>query len=73
MNGERERLIAGDLIEPVKRMYAESLRLSERWAQEFRRFWGLPDDFDFDVDTPEVDLAHALAAQARLTGSGDRA
>ena len=47
----------GDMIEPVQRMYAESMRLSERWAREFREFWDLPEDFEFDVPTPEVDLA----------------
>ena len=62
---ERERVLAGEFIEPVRRMYAESLRLSERWAAEFRAFWDLPDDFDYaDVPTPEVDIAHALIAQA---------
>jgi N-methylhydantoinase B/acetone carboxylase alpha subunit len=61
---ERERILRGDMIEPVRRMYAESLRLSERWAREFREFWELPDDFDFDVATPEVDLANQLRAQA---------
>jgi hypothetical protein len=45
-------------------MYAESLRLSERWATEFRAFWDLPDDFDYDIETPEVDIAKALIAQA---------
>jgi N-methylhydantoinase B/acetone carboxylase alpha subunit len=64
MRGERQRLLDGDMIEPVKRMYAESLRLSERWAKEFREFWELPADFDFDVSTPEVDLARQLAAAA---------
>jgi hypothetical protein len=33
-------------------MYAESMRLSERWAAEFREFWDLPADFDFPVATP---------------------
>src|SRR5207249_4255732 len=64
MAGERQRLLDGDLIEPVKRMYAESLRLSQRWAGEFRTFWDLPDDFDFDVETPEVEMARTLIAQA---------
>jgi hypothetical protein len=64
MEGERRRLLEGDLIEPIKRMYAESLRLSERWAAEFRGFWDLPDDFDFDVATPEIDLTRQLEAQA---------
>jgi hypothetical protein len=40
------------------------MRLSERWAREFREFWDLPEDFDFPVATPEVDLAKALAAEA---------
>src|SRR5438874_1625792 len=64
MQAERQRVLDGDMIDPVKRMYAESLRLSERWAREFREFWDLPDDFDYDIDTPEVDLAKQLMAQA---------
>jgi N-methylhydantoinase B len=63
MNRERERVLARDMIEPVQRMYAESMRLSERWATEFRSFWDLPDDFEFDIPTPEVDLAKTLTAQ----------
>jgi acetone carboxylase, alpha subunit len=59
MAGERARILEGDLIEPVQRMYAESMRLSDRFAAEFRAFWDLPDDFDFGVATPEVDLAKA--------------
>jgi N-methylhydantoinase B len=61
MSAERERILAGDMIEPVKRMYAESLRLSDRWAREFRSFWDLPDDFDFPIETPEVEVAKQLA------------
>src|SRR5205807_10354097 len=57
---ERERVQAGDFIEPVKRMYAESMRLSDRWAQEFREFWDLPDDFDYDIATPQVDMSLAM-------------
>jgi N-methylhydantoinase B/acetone carboxylase alpha subunit len=64
MAAERQRVLDGDMIEPVKRMYAESLRLSDRWAAEFREFWDLPADFDYDVATPEVDLARQLQAQA---------
>jgi N-methylhydantoinase B/acetone carboxylase alpha subunit len=63
MKRERERVLARDMIEPVQRMYAESMRLSERWATEFRSFWDLPDDFEFDIPTPEVDLAKTLTAQ----------
>jgi hypothetical protein len=60
MKQERERVVNGDFIEPVKRMYAESIRLSERWAREFREFWDLPGDFDYDVATPQVDMSRAM-------------
>ncbi len=38
----------------MKAMYAESMRLSPRWAAEYRGFWDLPEDFEFDVATPTV-------------------
>jgi N-methylhydantoinase B len=60
MKTERERILARDMIEPVQRMYAESMRLSESWARGFRDFWDLPEGFEFEVPTPEVDLAKAL-------------
>ena len=60
MAGERERVLAGDFIEPVRRMYAESIRLSDRWAREFRDFWDLPDDFDYDIPTPQVEMSRAM-------------
>jgi hypothetical protein len=69
MASERRRVLDGDFIDPVKRMYAESLRLSDRWAREFREFWDLPEDFDYDIDTPEVDLAKQLLAQSAETGA----
>ena len=43
----RERVLAKDLIYPVRDMYRESMALSPRWAGEFRSFWQLPDDFSF--------------------------
>ena len=57
----------GEMIEPVKRMYAESIRLSERWATEFREFWDLPEDFDFDVPTPTVELSRTLLSEQGST------
>jgi acetone carboxylase, alpha subunit len=56
---ERERLLAGDLIEPVKVGYEESMKLSPCWAAEFRGFWDLPEGFSFGVATPTLpaDLA----------------
>jgi N-methylhydantoinase B len=63
MKAERQRILSLDMIEPAQRMYAESMRLSERWAREFKQFWKLPDDFVFDVPTPTVDLTETLLAQ----------
>jgi N-methylhydantoinase B/acetone carboxylase alpha subunit len=56
---ERERVLAGDLIEPVAVGYEESIKLSPRWGAEFRGFWDLPEDFSFGVATPTLpaDLA----------------
>jgi acetone carboxylase, alpha subunit len=62
---QRERILAQDLIEPVKVMYSESMRLEPGWAAEYRGFWDLPEDFDFDVLTPTVPVSRA--APGRLT------
>ena len=51
---ERERILAQEFVETVKVMYAESMRLSPRWAAEYRGFWDLPEDFEYDVVTPTV-------------------
>ena len=56
---QRQRILDQDLIETVKVMYAESMRLEPRWAAEFRGFWDLPEDFDFDVITPTVMVQRA--------------
>ncbi|HET7177861.1 MAG TPA: hydantoinase B/oxoprolinase family protein [Solirubrobacterales bacterium] len=51
---QRERVLAGEIIDPVKVAYAESMKLSERWAAEFRGFWDLPEDFAFEIETPTI-------------------
>jgi N-methylhydantoinase B len=51
---ERGRVLAQEFVEPVKAMYAESMRLSPRWAAEYRGFWDLPEDFEYDVITSTV-------------------
>jgi N-methylhydantoinase B/oxoprolinase/acetone carboxylase alpha subunit/acetone carboxylase gamma subunit len=51
---ERERVLAQDIIDPVRVGYAESMKLSDRFAAEFRGFWDLPEDFAFDIETPTV-------------------
>jgi N-methylhydantoinase B/acetone carboxylase alpha subunit len=73
MAGQRERILAhasggGDFGVHVQRMYAESMRLSERWAAEFRQAWDLPADFDFPVATPTVEISKAMLAQASREG-----
>jgi N-methylhydantoinase B/acetone carboxylase alpha subunit len=40
-----ERILGGNLIEPVAEMYRSSMALSEGWASQFRAFWDLDDDF----------------------------
>jgi N-methylhydantoinase B len=52
---QRQRVHDQDLIAPVKVSYAESMKLSARWAAEFRGFWDLPEDFEFEIETPTVD------------------
>jgi acetone carboxylase, gamma subunit len=51
---QRERVLAGDLIDAVKVAYAESMKLSKRFAAEYRGFWDLPEDFAFEIETPTV-------------------
>lgn len=41
----RARVIKKDLIEPVRRMFNESMELSPAYTREFTEFWGLPEDF----------------------------
>lgn len=42
----RQRVIASDIPKPAKAMYIDVLKISAKWAEEFRRFWDLPDDFE---------------------------
>lgn len=60
LHGDPGATAEGLFIEPVQRMYAESMRLSQTWADEYRRFWDLPADFDFDIATPTVDISKRL-------------
>jgi N-methylhydantoinase B/oxoprolinase/acetone carboxylase alpha subunit/acetone carboxylase gamma subunit len=51
---ERERILAGEIIEPLRVMLAESMKLSARWAAEYRGFWDLEPEFEFAVPTPTI-------------------
>ena len=46
-DAQHERIITGNLTQPVKTMYTESMELSPSWATEFRQFWKLPENFRF--------------------------
>ncbi|MFW9973333.1 MAG: hypothetical protein ACFFDF_24325, partial [Candidatus Odinarchaeota archaeon] len=46
---ERIKLTENRLNNSVKRMYKESLELSDKWAKNFREFWNLPEDFKIEV------------------------
>jgi len=56
---QRRRVLDQQLIDPVKVMFSESMRLEPGWAAEFRGFWDLPEDFDFDVVCPTVPVQRA--------------
>ena len=45
--GEKKKVEARRLSEPVKEMFDDVFKVSSRWAREYREFWGLHDDFDF--------------------------
>lgn len=48
---ERKKIVQGQLIDPVRRMYQESIALSPQWAEKFKRFWNLPETFAFEADS----------------------
>lgn len=43
----RDRVKKKDFIEPVRRMFSESMGLSPSYAKEVRDFWGLPENFEY--------------------------
>jgi len=45
---ERKKITEDRLSEHVKRMYSESLKLSDRWAKEFKEFWKFDDNFKME-------------------------
>jgi N-methylhydantoinase B/acetone carboxylase alpha subunit len=68
---ERERILAQSHALQVKTMFAESMRLSPKWAAEYRGFWDLPEDFDYDVPAPTVTLARAEAGKVHPDEAAD--
>ncbi|MBN9670042.1 hydantoinase B/oxoprolinase family protein [Roseibium aggregatum] len=53
MARERERILAKDAGLQVQQMYASSFKLGPKWAEGFREFWDLPDDWQLnEADLP---------------------
>lgn len=46
---ERDRLLEGDLSGPVRWMYSGVFDRDDSWADEFRSFWDLSEDFEINV------------------------
>jgi N-methylhydantoinase B/acetone carboxylase alpha subunit len=42
---QRQKVEQKDFIAPVSQMYSESIALSSSWAEQFRTFWNLPEDW----------------------------
>ena len=68
---QRDRVLAQQMIEPVRTGIAESMKLSARWAAEFRGFWDLAPDFEFEAPTPTVSLEHAPEGKITPEESAD--
>lgn len=68
---ERERVLRQDAIEPIRVMYAEVMRLSPRWAAEYRGFWDLPEDFAWQAPTPTVPVAEAAPGKITPEAAAD--
>ncbi|GGO50378.1 acetone carboxylase, alpha subunit [Roseovarius pacificus] len=53
MAKERERILAKDAGTQVQQMYAASFKLGPKWAEGFREFWDLPEDWQLnEADLP---------------------
>ncbi|MFW9897841.1 MAG: hydantoinase B/oxoprolinase family protein [Candidatus Thorarchaeota archaeon] len=46
---ERKKITEKKLYEAVLFMFSDSLKLSKKWAKEFREFWKLPDNYQMEV------------------------
>ncbi len=61
MREERGRILKDQASTQVRHMYATSFELSERFLQEFRDFWDLPEDWNLyekDLDMPTFGSHH---------------
>jgi len=49
-DAERARIREGDVSEPAEWMYSGVFDISEEWADSFRAFWNLDDEFTFEQE-----------------------
>ena len=49
IDAQRGRVARGDFVREVRLMYRDAMRMSPRFAGEFRAFWGLPDDYEINA------------------------
>ena len=68
--GERERVLGARSSSRCCVAYAESMKLSPKWAAEYRGFWDLPEDFEFQAPTPTVTVPAAAARPDHARGIG---
>jgi acetone carboxylase alpha subunit len=47
---ERERVLEGRFIRPIRECYNACMALAPGWAEHYRRFWDLPQDFTFSLE-----------------------
>lgn len=45
IESERERVLERDFVTEVRKMYQDTMGISSRFANEFREFWSLPEEF----------------------------
>jgi acetone carboxylase gamma subunit len=64
-------VIVQEMIEPVRCGLAESMKLSPRWAAEFRGFWDLEPDFQLEAATPTVSVERAPEGKITPEESAD--
>lgn len=61
LDEQRERIEADDAIDVVKKTYKSSMEMSDAFADHFRSFWDLPDDWE-----PNLSEEEAKKLQGRL-------
>ena len=64
LEDQRERILDGeDLIDDVKKTYESSMRMSDQFADFYREFWDLPEDFSFSLsESAEKSIENRFAS-----------